>query len=310
MKFSSREKAEITKLVQYAEERNNEFFRIDSYIDAFLPKGFGIIAFSDDFPERPRVILCFDINTINVEKYQTLEDDFLFQCYFFRKLERLGLITVSPFCEQKHEEYALGCFGRDNLVGCFSKNTNEDDILWGYSFRFNNEVVSFDSKSLDLVRENGVALNYHCQGLNRDIDIHELLCSKVLIGQELIELIKNDFLTCEELTLKEAITQTKWSKAAVVLAIVANVVAFLVPLLTSTKATVKIDQNDLDSLRRLSNVSKDQVISQVDNGFNALRDSVTQSIDDGIRQLDTKLSDIDAKNSETLKRINRLSRDK
>lgn len=156
MKFSSREKEEIDKLVQFAEEReSNEFFRLDSYFNFFLPKGLGIIAFPDDFLGRPRDILCFNLDTIDAEEYQTLEDDLIFQYYFFEKLERLGLITISPFCMQKGEEYALGCFGKNSLVGGFNKNTNKGDILWGYSFRLNNEVVSFDSKCIDLVRKMG-----------------------------------------------------------------------------------------------------------------------------------------------------------
>ena len=310
MKFSSREKEVITQLVQFAKGRNNEFFRVDSYFNSFLPKGVGIIAFSDDFPGRPRDILCLSLDTTSEEEYQNIEDDLIFKYYFFEKLERLGLITISPFCMQKDEEYALGCFGKNSIVGGFSKNTSNDDILWGYSFRLNNEVVSFDSKCIDLVRKNGATLNYHCYGLNRDINFHKLLCSKVLIGQELIELKENNYLTCEELTLKEAITQTGWSKAAVVLAIIAIIVAFLVPLLTSTKAIVKIDQKDLDSLKLFFDMSKEQVITQMENGVNTLCDSVTHSIDDGIQQLDKKLNDIDAKNTKTLKMIDRLSRNK
>lgn len=152
-------------------------------------------------------------------------------------------------------------------------------------------------------------MNYHCYGLNRDINFHKLLCSKVLIGQELIELKENNYLTCEELTLNEAIKQTGWSIAAVVLAILAILVSFLAPIVTSTKATIKIDQKNLDSLKQIFNSSNNQVITQLDNGLNALRDSVTHSLDDGIRQLDTKLNDVNAHNSETLKKINKLSRD-
>ena len=123
-----------------------------------------------------------------------------------RKLERLGLVTISEGRYSKEKEYAIGTFADASIIGILKVSGRSQ---WCYSFTYLSKGHNY---SLELVedrltirnRDNQAALPYHCMEIFTRFDTFDLVSSNIALEQELFELVKNNFKTNDEIMLETA----------------------------------------------------------------------------------------------------------
>ena len=206
MKFSTLEKEVIVNLCNWA-HTPNEFYATRHFISQKgLIEGTGLFSFLKEIDYRPFAILCIDTTKQKPEKFNSIYNQTLFVLFFLRKLERLGLVTISEGRYSKEKEYAIGTFADARIIGVLKVPYRSQ---WCYSFTYLSKDHNY---SLELVedgltiryRDNHVALPYHCMEIFTRFDTFDLVSSNIALEQELFELVKNGFKTNDEIMLETA----------------------------------------------------------------------------------------------------------
>lgn len=209
MKFSSLEQKVIKDLCLWGKTANvfspiRNFFR-----ENVLIAGTGVFLFSKEEGERPPIILCINIDKHNGAEYENICNHILFQLHFLRKLERLGLVTISEGRYSEDKEYAFALFKDISVIG-LHKTEKEP---WGYSARVllpQDEPLDVELIASGLTlrrRDNRMALPYHNMEIFSRFDAFDLVSSNIALEQELFSLVGNGFKTTEELILENASMQ-------------------------------------------------------------------------------------------------------
>lgn len=213
MKFSLLEQNVISDLCSWAQSAST-FCPIRSFFRSkALHKGTGLFTFSNEIENRPPTILCVSIQLIEVGEYEEICNNVIFVLHFLRKLESLGLVTISEGRYDEDKEYVVAAFA-DFDVTTFRKTS---DNPWNYSFGLLERGKNV--RNLELI-QNGltirdeatkVALPYHTMEIFSRIDSFKLLSSNIALDQGLFDLIENGFKTTEELMLDTASRQLRTS---------------------------------------------------------------------------------------------------
>lgn len=214
MKFSSLEQNVIKDLCEWG-KKANVFFPIRNFFrENVLIRGTGVFLFSKEVDERPPIILCIHINQHNVSEYENISNHILFHLHFLRKLERLGLVTISEGRYSEEKEYAFALFKDLSIIG-LHKTAEEP---WGYSCRVlipQNDPLDVEliASGLTLRRQdNSSALPYHNMEIFSRFDAFDLVSSNIALEQELFNLVENGFKATEELMLENASIQLATAK--------------------------------------------------------------------------------------------------
>lgn len=206
MKFSTLEKDVIVNLCNWA-QTPNEFHATRQFVSQKgLIEGTGLFSFSKEIENRPPTILCIDTTIQNPNSFNSIYNQTLFVLFFLRKLERLGLVTISEGRYSKEKEYAIGTFADASIIGILKVSGRSQ---WCYSFTYLSKGHNY---SLELVedgltirnRDNQAALPYHCMEIFTRFDTFDLVSSNIALEQELFELVKNNFKTNDEIMLETA----------------------------------------------------------------------------------------------------------
>ena len=206
MKFSTLEKDVIVNLCNWA-QTPNEFHATRQFVSQKgLIEGTGLFSFSKEIENRPPTILCIDTTIQNPNSFNSIYNQTLFVLFFLRKLERLGLVTISEGRYSKEKEYAIGTFADASIIGILKVSGRSQ---WCYSFTYLSKGHNY---SLELVedgltirnRDNQAALPYHCMEIFTRFYTFDLVSSNIALEQELFELVKNNFKTNDEIMLETA----------------------------------------------------------------------------------------------------------
>ena len=209
MKFSKLEQEVIINLCGWAREPNVFKATRNFLSEKGLRKGTGLFSFSKEIENRPQAILCIDMNEHNYEKYDEIYNNTLFVLYFLRKLERLGLVTISEgkYPNNQNNEYAIATF-TDASIPIVS--TTSSKTQWSYSFKYvkkGNSAIDLEiiEEGLTIRRtDNQCALSFYNVELFSRFETFDLVSSNIALEQELFELVNNEFKTNEELMLEKA----------------------------------------------------------------------------------------------------------
>jgi len=213
MKFSSLEQKVIRDLCDWA-QKANEFNAVRNFFsNKALPEETGLFTFSNEYEDRPPIILCVNIHKYPAEEYQSIYNQILFLLHFLKKLERFGLVTISEGRYSEENEYGIATFSGLSFIGV--RKIQGDD--WGYSFTITQRDKVIPSElvknGLTLRRsDNKAALPYHNVEVFTRFDGFDLISSSIAIEQELFELVTNGFKTTEELMLENAGKQLTTAK--------------------------------------------------------------------------------------------------
>lgn len=205
MKFSSLEQKLISELCDWAQNAN-EFKAVRNFFsERALPKGTGLFTFSNEYEDRPSIILCVNINEHQADNYSTISNHILFLFHFLNKLERYGLVTISKGRYSENDEYGIATFSGLSVIG-IKKIQGEE---WGYSCTLVNRENVIPSElvknGLTLRRsDNKIALPFYNFEIFARFDGFDLVSSNIALEQELFELVSNGFKTTEELMLEAA----------------------------------------------------------------------------------------------------------
>lgn len=216
MKFSELEKGVIRDLCAWAGKANANVFipTRDFFSEKALKEGVGLFFFSKEEDGRPPIILCIDIDKFAAEKYPDVHNNVLFLLYFLRKLEQLGLVTISEGRYSKDKEYAVATF-KDVAITGIRRITGKE---WGYSFIYvkkGNEgfrAVLVQNGLTIKRQDDDVALLYHTEEVFSRFDAFSLVSSNISLEQDLFDLVEKDFKTNEELMLENASQQLETAK--------------------------------------------------------------------------------------------------
>lgn len=206
MRFSTLEQSVIVGLCDWAQIPNEFHATRQFFSQKGLIKGTGLFSFSKEIANRPPTILCIDINIHNPEEYVQIYNQTLFHLHFLRKLERLGLVTISEGRYSREAEYAIGTFADASIIGI---RKVPDQAQWCYSFTYSSKGHNY---SYELVedgltirnRDNQAALPFNCMEIFSRFETFDLVSSNIALEQELFELVKNGFKTNDEIMLETA----------------------------------------------------------------------------------------------------------
>ena len=209
MKFSTLEQNTIRELCEWSIKPNVFKATRNFFKEKGLAKGTGLFAFSNEKNGRPLTILCIDIDTYKPDDYELIYNRVVFLMSFIRKLEQLGLVTITYGRYSMENEYGIAAFHDVSVMGI--KRTS--DISWGYSFLMSEKgaspiEVELRSDGLTFYRrDNNCSLPYHNVEVFWRFDSFGLISSNISLEQELFELLRNDFKTTDELILDTASQQ-------------------------------------------------------------------------------------------------------
>ncbi len=207
MRFSTLEQSVIVDLCDWA-QTPNVFLATRNFISQKgLNTGTGLFSFSKEIENRPATILCIDTNIHKPEEFVQIYNQTLFRLYFLRKLERLGLVTISEGRYSSEAEYAIGTFADASIIGIRKVS---DQAQWRYSFSYSKK--GYPPYNLELIengltirnRDNNVVLPYYCMEIFCRFETFDLLGSNIALEQELFELVENGFKTNDEIMLETA----------------------------------------------------------------------------------------------------------
>lgn len=206
MKFSTLEKDVIVNLCNWAQIPNEFHATRQFFSQKGLIKGTGLFSFSKEIANRPPTILCIDINIHNPKEYVQIYNQTLFHLHFLRKLERLGLVTISEGRYSREAEYAIGTFADASIIGI---RKVPDQAQWCYSFTYLSKGHNY---SFELVedgltirnRDNQAALPFYCMEIFSRFETFDLVSSNIALEQELFDLVKKGFKTNDEIMLETA----------------------------------------------------------------------------------------------------------
>lgn len=214
MKFSYTEQQAIIALCEWA-NRSNSFYAVRTFFkEKALPVGTGIFTFSKEDGNRPVTVLCLNFKIQPIENLNRIYNDVLFYLHFLRKLERLGLVTISEGRYDSEKEYSIASFNGVSIIGI--RRHSESPLTYSFLMQEPGDdaqqaVLSSDDLTIRDFRTT-IPLDYHNVEIFSRFDSFGLISSNIAVEQELFDLKEHDFKTIEERMLETADNQLTTAK--------------------------------------------------------------------------------------------------